>query len=146
MSGKKTILVGLDLRKPKIFGDFDISNDVGVVNYLIGQKTLEAVIVKSKVPHLDVITSGPIPPNPSELLIGEPIDELMAALKKSYDYIVLDTPPIGLVADAFELTEYADASIYVVRQDYTKKGMINLVNSKYEKGEIKNISFVYNDY
>jgi capsular exopolysaccharide synthesis family protein len=127
--------VGLDLRKPKIFGDFEIKNDIGVVNYLIGQKKVSEVVQNTKVPNLDVITSGPVPPNPSELLIGERMDVLMEELKTTYDYIVLDTPPIGLVADALELTEYADATVYVVRQDYTKKGMINLINAKYNKGE-----------
>lgn len=146
LSGKKTVLVGLDLRKPKIFGDFDIQNDIGAVNYLIVQKTLDEVIQNTKVNNLDVITSGPIPPNPSELLISQKMDELMEQLKAQYDYIILDTPPIGLVADALELLEYSDASLYVVRQDYTKKEMLTLINDKYRKGEIKNISFLYNGY
>ena len=146
LSGKKTVLVGLDLRKPKIFGDFNLNNDIGVTNYLIGHKTLEEVTFTSEVENLDVITSGPIPPNPSELLIGEPMDTLIEELKKQYDYIILDTPPVALVADALELLEYADASMYVVRQDYTKKGMLNLINDKYKKKELSNISFLYNDY
>jgi len=146
LSGKKTVLVGLDLRKPKIFGDFDIDNSIGAVNYLIGQKDLSEVVQKTKVEHLDVITSGPIPPNPSELLIGEQMDRFIEELKANYDYIVLDTPPLGLVADAFELIEYADASLYVVRQDYTKKEMLGLINDKHNKGEVKNISFLYNFY
>ncbi len=146
LSGKKTILVGLDLRKPKIFGDFEIDNKFGAVNYLIGQKTLDEIIQKTKVENLDVITSGPIPPNPSELLISERMDELISELKVNYDYIVLDSPPVGLVADALELIDYADASLYVIRQDYTKKEMLTLINDKYEKGEIKNLSFLYNFY
>lgn len=146
LSGKKTVLVGLDLRKPKIFDDFKLNNDIGVVNYLIGQKTLEEVTFTSEIDNLDVITSGPIPPNPSELLIGEAMDALIHELKKRYDYIVLDTPPVALVADALELLEYADASMYVVRQDYTKKGMLNLINDKYKKKELSNISFLYNHY
>lgn len=146
LSGKRTVLLGLDLRKPKIFDDFEINNEIGVVNYLIGQKSLKEVIQKTKVDNLDVITSGPIPPNPSELLIGEIMDTLMDELKSKYDYIILDTPPIGLVADAMELIEYADASLYVVRQDYTKKEMLTLINDKYKKGEVKNISFLYNFY
>ena len=99
LSGKKTILVGLDLRKPKIFGDFSIENDIGVVNYLIGQESLQTVIQKTDIEHLDVITSGPVPPNPSELLINEKLNELIGILKTNYDYIILDTPPVGLVAD-----------------------------------------------
>ncbi|TYB80175.1 polysaccharide biosynthesis tyrosine autokinase [Bizionia saleffrena] len=146
LSGKKTVLVGLDLRKPKIFGDFKLNNDLGVVNYLIGQNTLDEVINLSIIDNLDIITSGPIPPNPSELLIGEPMDTLINELKTRYDYIILDTPPVALVADALELFEYADASMYVVRQDYTKKAMLNFINDKYKKKELSNISFLYNHY
>ena len=131
LSEKKTVIVGLDLRKPKIFDDFNIGNDIGVVNYLIGQKSVDEIVQKTDVPFLDVITSGPIPPNPSELIISDAMGELLEDLKTKYDYIILDTPPIGLVADALELVEYCDAILYVVRQNMTKKSMLNLVNSKH---------------
>ena len=144
LSEKKTILLGLDLRRPKIFDDFDINNKKGIVNYLIDDASVDQIIQKTKVEHLDVITSGPIPPNPSELLMGETMKGLIDELKKEYDYIVLDTPPLGLVADALELVKHADATIYIVRQNYTKKGMFGMVNEKYRTGEITNISFVLN--
>lgn len=146
LMGKKTVLVGLDLRKPKIFGDFGIINDVGAVNYLIGQKTLDEVVQTTRFNNLDIITSGPIPPNPSELLISQQMEDFMKELKEKYDYIILDTPPVGLVADALDLIDYADATIYMIRQDYSKKAMLNIINDKYKKGEVKNISFVFNDY
>ena len=144
LSNKKTVIVGLDLRKPKIFGDFGITNKVGVVNYLVHDAPLSAIIDKTEVPHLDVITSGEIPPNPSELLMNERMDTLIEELKKQYDYIILDSPPVGLVADALELTKYADATLYLVRQNYTKQGMFNFINDKYKTGEVTNISFVLN--
>ena len=144
LSEKKTVIVGLDLRKPKIFDDFNLSNDVGVVNYLIGQASLGEITQESGTPYLDIILAGPIPPNPAELLISDQMAELMAELKKEYDYIVLDTPPVGLVADALELMQYADANLYMIRQGYTKKGMLALVNEKYRNGEISNVSFVLN--
>ncbi len=144
LSEKKTVLVGLDLRKPKIFDDFKIVNDKGVVNYLIGDATLEEIKQPSGIQHLDVILSGPIPPNPSELIISDAMAEFVAELKEVYDYIIFDTPPLGLVSDAFELMPYADASLYMVRQGYTKKETLSLVNDKYENGEVKNISFVLN--
>ena len=144
LSQRKTVLVGLDLRKPKIFGDFDLPNVNGVVNYLIGDSTLEEIIQPTKIPHLDVILAGAVPPNPSELLMSSQMDVLMEALKKEYDYIILDTPPVGLVSDALELDAYADATLYVIRQHYTKKGMLKLINDKYKKKEITNISFVLN--
>jgi len=144
LSEKKTVLVGLDLRKPKIFDDFKLSNDIGVVNYLIGDKTINEIRQASSVPFLDIILAGPIPPNPSELLMSDPMKTFMTELKAHYDYIILDTPPVGLVADALEVMNYADASLYMVRQGYTKKGMLGLINDKHAKGEVKNISFVLN--
>ena len=146
LSGKKTVLVGLDLRKPKIFGDFGLSNEMGVVNYLIGQATLDEVICSTNIPNLDVISSGPIPPNPSELLIGETMTEFIAELKKKYEYILFDTPPVGLVSDAIELSKFADVTLYVMRQNYTKKEMIGLLNNRTERGELTNVSIVFNGY
>ena len=144
LSKKKTVIVGLDLRKPKIFDDFNIDNKIGVVNYLIHDASLNEIIQKTEFEYLDVITSGPIPPNPSELLMSDAMEELVSELKKEYDYIILDSPPLGLVADALELTKFVDATIYMIRQNYTKKGMFNIINEKYKKGEISNISFVLN--
>ena len=144
LSEKKTVLVGLDLRKPRIFDDFNIKNNLGVVNYLIGDRDLKGVIQPSGIEHLDIILSGPIPPNPSELIIGDRMKVFIDDLKANYDYVILDTPPLGLVADAFELLPYADASLYVVRQGFTKKAMLRMINEKYNSKEIGNISFVLN--
>ncbi len=146
LSEKKTVIVGLDLRKPKIFGDFNLHNDYGVVNYLIGQKTSEEIVQHTEIPHLDVITSGPVPPNPAELIIGESMKELLDDLKMKYDYIILDTPPVGLVSDALELAQYCDATMYVIRQHVTKKGMLFIVNDKHKRGELTNISIIFNGY
>lgn len=146
LSQKKTIVVGLDLRKPKIFEDFDLTNDKGVVNYLIGELPLDEVIVKTKVPNLDIIVSGPIPPNPSELIVSDAMEELISELKLRYDYIILDTPPVGLVSDAIELCNFADLTLYIIRQNYTKKEMINLLNIRIKRGELKNVSIVFNDF
>ncbi len=146
LSDKKTVIVGVDLRKPKIFDDFNIENNIGVVNYLIGQKTLDEVVQKTHIPYLDVITCGPIPPNPSELIISEAMDEFIAQLKTRYDYIILDTPPVGLVADAIELSKFADVTLYIMRQNYTKKDMVTLLNNRYKRGELNNVSIIFNGY
>jgi len=146
LAGKKTILVGFDLRKPKIFKDFGLNNEIGVVNYLISEESEKNIIQKTEVPNLDLITSGPIPPNPSELIIGEATEELINSLKEQYEYIIIDTPPVGIVSDSLELLKYVDATIYVVRQNYSQKGMLKLINEKYEKKEVKNISIVLNDF
>ena len=145
-SGKKTILVGLDLRKPKMHTDFDVDNSKGIVNYLIGENTLDEITLDVGIPNLKIITSGPVPPNPSELLISDRTQTLFEILKEKYDYVIIDTPPVGLVADALELFNYADAIIYMIRQNYTQRGMPKMIDSKYENGEVKNISYVLNDF
>lgn len=144
LSSRKTVLVGLDLRKPRIFDELSLSKDEGVVNYLIGDRTLDEVVQNSNISHLDVLLAGPIPPNPSELLMDDNMKKLMMELKQRYDYIILDTPPVGLVADALELQTFVDATVYVIRQDYTKKGMLANINDKYKTGELRNISYVLN--
>jgi succinoglycan biosynthesis transport protein ExoP len=146
LSEKKTVIVGFDLRKPKIFDDFNITNETGVVNYLIGQKSIDDIITKTHIPFLDLITSGPIPPNPSELIMGDSMVEFMSELKKRYDYIILDTPPVGLVTDAIELSQFADLTLYIMRQNFTRKDMINLLNNRVKRGELVNISIILNGF
>ncbi len=146
LSEKKTVIIGMDLRKPRLADEFNLVNQHGVVNYLIKQKTLNEIVNKTQIPYLDVILSGPIPPNPSELIISEVMGELIDELKKTYDYIILDTPPVGLVSDALELMQYSDVTLYVVRQNYSKKEMITLLNNRVKRGELSNISIVLNGF
>lgn len=144
LSEKKTVVIGLDLRKPKLFTEFNLSNEVGVVNYLIKQKTLDEIVNHTHIPFLDVILSGPIPPNPAEMIMSEGMGALIEELKKKYDYIILDTPPVGLVSDALELAQYCDVTLYIVRQNFTKKDMITLLNNRVKRGELNNTSIILN--
>ena len=146
LSEKKTVIVGLDLRKPRLSDEFGLKNQIGVVNYLIKQNSLDEITNSTQIPNLDVILSGPIPPNPSELILSEAMKELVLELKQKYDYIVLDTPPVGLVSDALELAQFADVTLYIVRQNYTKKDMITLLNTRIKRGELNNASIVLNGY
>lgn len=146
LSGKKTVLVGVDLRKPKIAEDFELDKKVGLVHYLINQKRPEEIIQKTKYENLDVILSGPVPPNPSELLLSDATSGLMDYLREKYEYILLDAPPIGAVSDAQELFQYADTILYLVRQGNTDKGLLKMIETKYKRGEVKNISYVLNDF
>jgi len=146
LSEKKTVIIGLDLRKPRLADEFSFDNKLGVVNYLIKQKSLDEITNTTKIPNLDVILSGPIPPNPSELILSDGMGELIEELKQKYDYIVLDTPPVGLVSDSLELAQYADVTLYIVRQNYTKKDMITLLNNRVKRGELNNASIVLNGY
>ncbi|AYN05218.1 polysaccharide biosynthesis tyrosine autokinase [Flavobacterium sp. 140616W15] len=146
LSEKRTVIVGLDLRKPRLAEEFELTNEMGVVNYLIKEKNLEEITNKTKIPYLDVIFSGPVPPNPSELILGETMKEFMNELKTKYDYIILDTPPVGLVSDSLELVQYSDVTLYIVRQNYTKKDMITLLNNRVKRGELTNASIVLNGF
>ncbi|UWY28646.1 polysaccharide biosynthesis tyrosine autokinase [Flavobacterium sp. TR2] len=146
LSEKKTVIVGLDLRKPRLADEFQIKSPLGVVNYLIKQNSLDEITNSTLIPNLDVILSGPIPPNPSELILSDGMKELIDELKKKYDYIVLDTPPVGLVADSLELVQFADVTLYIVRQNYTKKDMITLLNTRLKRGELSNVSIILNGY
>jgi len=146
LSEKKTVIVGLDLRKPKLFEEFSLTNTLGVVNYLIKQKSLDDIVNTTSIPFLDVILSGPVPPNPSELIMGDGMKELIDELKAKYDYIILDTPPVGLVADSLELAQYCDVTLYIVRQNFTKKEMITLLINRVNRGELNNTSVILNGF
>ncbi|CAI2765433.1 polysaccharide biosynthesis tyrosine autokinase [Flavobacterium collinsii] len=146
LSEKKTVILGLDLRKPRLADEFNLKNQIGVVNYLIKQNSLDEITNQTQIPNLDVILSGPIPPNPSELILSDAMREMILELKQKYDYIILDTPPVGLVSDALELAQFADVTLYIVRQNYTKKDMITLLNTRVKRGELNNASIVLNGY
>lgn len=119
LSEKKVILIDADLRKPRVHSKFMISNETGLTNILAQKKPLESVIKTASVKDLDIITSGPIPPNPSELLQSESMGNFLEDLKKKYDYILLDTPPVGMVTDAAILAAKSDGIILVVTSGKT---------------------------
>lgn len=144
-SGKKTLLIGADMRKPKIYQDFELSNEKGLSNFLANSAKLEEIIQVTKIENLDFISSGLIPPNPSELLMSIKMQETMHTLQELYDIIVIDTPPIGLVTDALGLMKYADHTLYLIRQNYTSMNLIKNLQDQYSVGSIKNISILYND-
>ena len=142
--GKKTVLLGFDLRKPKIYQDFGLTNNVGISSYLSNKEPLDNVIqTSSALPSLDIISAGPIPPNPAELIASDKCTELFEELKKRYDYIIVDTPPLGLVTDAFLLMRHTDVNLFIVRQDVTNKNIFSSVIKDLEDRGIK-VSIVLN--
>ncbi len=145
LSGKKTILIGADLRKPKIFEDFGFDNTKGLSTYLAGKTTMEEIINKSQVDCLDIISAGPVPPNPGELILSNRLDLLMKELNQQYDFVIIDTPPIGLVADCFILMKYSDINLYIVRHKYTEIKLLDKINNFVEEGKIKNMNIIIND-
>jgi tyrosine-protein kinase Etk/Wzc len=130
LSGKRVLILELDLRKPKHERYFELGTvTTGVVNYLVDQNVrAEDIIVNSGLhPGLDVILSGPIPPNPGELILSRRLRGLILDLRKTYDTIILDTPPVGLVADALQLKDLPQATMYVVRAGYTRLPQLKVI-------------------
>lgn len=146
LTGKKVILVDLDLRKPKIAKKLRLERGRGFTNYIVGQAKLDEVLQTADVhENLTVVTSGPIPPNPAELLMMPEVNLFFNELRKRYDYIVIDTAPIGLVTDAQLLDQQVDATLYVVRQGYTFKQQLNFLNELYISRKMPQLSLVVND-
>lgn len=145
LQSHKVIIVGMDLRKPQLVQDLGVNNDIGVSTYLIGKSTLESVICKTNVPGLDIIPAGPVPPNPAELLAKKETTTLMNELRTMYDYIIIDTPPVGIVSDAMMLMNIADINIFILRENYSKKEYIKTINTYYTQGKLKNLCILLND-
>jgi capsular exopolysaccharide synthesis family protein len=144
--GKKVILVGMDLRKPKIHKIFDISNNAGVTSFLIGKETdVSNLITPSKVhENLHVMTAGPIPPNPSELLSTSKVSELLKPLTNNYDFIIMDTSPCFLAADTFNIARYSDITLYVIRSKMADLRMIPQIQEFHDTGKLPKVSLVIN--
>jgi capsular exopolysaccharide synthesis family protein len=148
LMGKKVLLMGFDIRKPqlaKLFGLADTKS--GLTSYLVGRKEDTDVLdrcIASFSENLDVLPAGVVPPNPSELLSKENVEYAINYLKKKYDYVLLDTAPIGMVSDTLLVARYADCSIFVCRADFTPKACFNLINTLHDGGQMPNLNLVLN--
>jgi tyrosine-protein kinase Etk/Wzc len=146
LSGKKVLLVGLDIRNPKL-AEYLPVNPKGVTNYLSGKdQNLNDLITSLKnYKNFDVLSSGIIPPNPAELLMDDSIIEMFDELKSRYDYIIVDTAPVSLVTDTILVANNADAFVYVVRANYLDRRMLNVPAMLYNEKKLPNMSVVLND-
>jgi len=147
MPGKKVALLEFDLRKPTISQTLNINSNVGITDYLTAQTNdiKELYCVSEELPSLHIYSSGPLPSNPADVLLGENISRLFSLLKEHYDYIIIDSAPAGLVSDAFILGRYSDTVIYVTRQRLSLKKQLDFVNDIYLTKKLKNIGLVLND-
>jgi len=145
MTDKKTILLNMDMRKPTLHERFNLDNIKGMSTLLSKHTTLSEVIQRTEYSNLHVITSGPVPPNPSELTQGELMEKVLEKLGEVYDIIIMDTPPIGLVTDARTLMHLSDTSIFVLRAEYSKKGFIKGIDELYRHDKIKGLGILLND-
>ena len=143
-SEKNVLLIDADLRKSTMLNYFESDNKMGLSSYLAGIATLSQIIHR-RGPNLDVILSGPIPPNPFDLLSNKRFEDIFDQLKDHYNYILIDAPPIGLVSDYLLIQKHVNSSIFVTRQNYTNRRMVEEVDQLHIAGKLRNISLILND-
>lgn len=146
LTGKKTIILEFDIRKPKILSGLKIPKRGGITNYLVQGANLDDLIIP--VPgceNLYVLGCGPVPPNPAELLLEPEVAQMFELLKKKFDVIVVDTAPVGMVSDALTLGKFADCTLYLVRQQHTFKKQISLIEDMHKENKLPKISIIIND-
>ncbi|MCX6278700.1 MAG: polysaccharide biosynthesis tyrosine autokinase [Bacteroidetes bacterium] len=145
LAGKRTLLLGFDLQRPKIAEAFNLNRNDGVTNYLINDISVDEVIQRTFTKNLDILLSGPIPPNPDELIESEKTRRLFTELRKRYEFIIMDTPSIGFVGDAFLLNRFSDVTLFVVRYNHsTKKQFIKSIGDAVEN-KMKRLFIVLTD-
>jgi capsular exopolysaccharide synthesis family protein len=147
IKNKRVVVVGLDIRSPKLAEYLSMDRRKGLTMFLASDamKPEEIIVPRPDLhPNVFVVPAGPIPPNPSELLLGDRLDELFAYLRQNFDYIIVDTAPVGLVSDTFSLNRIADATIYLFRAGYTPKSNLKLAESIVEEEKLKRLSLVIN--
>lgn len=148
--GKKVLVMGLDIRKPRLTNLFELKDkNIGITNLLVHDNPTHedicANILNSGVNrNLDIMPAGPIPPNPAELVSRESLDNIFAALRKEYDYIIVDTAPVGLVTDTLMIARVADLTVYMCRADYTPKSSFEFINSLSAQKKLPQVSIVIN--
>ena len=146
--GKKTLIMGMDIRKPGLNKVFNLSRRIhGITSYLSDPEHTDLfdIIQQSDLsPNLDILPGGPIPPNPTELVARRTLDEAISRLKEKYDYIILDTAPIGMVTDSSIISRVADILVYVCRADYTPKGGFSFINTLRDEHKIPHLATVIN--
>jgi len=147
ISGKKVVVMEMDLRKPNLSSKLNIRNDFGFTNYVVSKNLTPDEVIKPSGTHenLFIVSSGNIPPNPTEIILSDRMEMLMTALIEKFDFIIIDAPPIGMVTDAQLLSKYADLTLYVVRQGFTFKDQIDIPQEIYVNEKMKNLAILMND-
>ena len=145
LSNQRVCLLDMDMRKPKVHLAFEKENGaLGVSTLLIGKNNLKECIRPTQIKNLDFISAGPIPPNPSELILNKEFDQLLSKLKEEYDMIILDTPPVGLVTDAVQSMKKSDLQLYVMRADFSKRSFVKSIDNLKKINQFSNLTVVFN--
>ena len=148
--GKKVVLVGLDIRKPRLAELFEIDNHhTGITKLLVKDDPTWNDVQKEILPseinkNLDLLMAGPIPPNPGEIVTRPSLEKVLNLLKENYDYILVDTAPVGLVTDTLQIGKLVDATVFMCRADYTPKAAFNAINMFKAEKKLKNMAIVIN--
>jgi capsular exopolysaccharide synthesis family protein len=143
--GKKVLLIGLDLRKPRIHKIIGIDNSEGMSTYLSSNCEYDDVIKETSISNLYYASSGPVPPNPAELIDDERMNTFIEKAKKEFDYIIIDTPPIAVVSDTLLISGFVDINMFVVRQRFSSKNTLELIQELYKGEKLKNMGIIIND-
>ena len=144
-SGKKTLLIELDLHKPRIYKRFGLPlQTIGLTTCISGQNTFEEIITPTQIPNLFCLFCGPIPPNPSEFVLSERLKEIINLAKQNFDFVIIDTPPAGILSDSIYLVQYVDSAIFVLNTKTSTKKVITFIESVIEDNNIKNMLLVLN--
>lgn len=146
LTGKRTVIIELDIRKPKVVANLELKRQTGLTNFIVGRVGIQDIIVPvPETPNLFVIPCGPVPPNPAEMLLDPKIKELFEYTRKHFDVVIVDTAPVGLVSDAVILGEQADCTLYILRQNYTYKKQVVLIDELYRLKKLPRLSLLLND-
>lgn len=145
LSGKRTLLIDADMRRPRVHEYLELPDAPGLSTYLIGECTLDGAIRRSGIQGLDVITAGPIPPNPLELVESPRMAELFKEARGRYDSIIVDASPMGLVSEFKIIMGHVDVTLYVVRQGHTRRQMLRGVNELFRDGKMAHMNMILND-
>lgn len=146
LTGKRTVVLEFDIRKPKILAGLNLKNTLGLTNYLVGNASLtEIVATVNEIDNLYVIPCGPIPPNPAELLLDEKIETVFEYCKKNFDIIIVDSAPSGLVSDAMVLSRYSNCCLFIIRQKYTYLKQLEFVEELYQSKKLQQLALIIND-
>jgi tyrosine-protein kinase Etk/Wzc len=143
-AGKKVLLLELDLHKPRVQKGLGMSSEIGISTILISKNGIPECVLKTEIENLDVILSGPIPPNASELVLSDNLEKIFEYGRAHYDYVIVDTPPVGLISDALVMMRKADASLFVLNTKFAFKDAISSAHELVQLNNLKNFGFILN--
>ena len=145
MNDNKVLLIGADMRKPKMHKIFDVDNQHGLSTYLVGLDTLEQVVIPTIIENLSVLISGPIPPNPAEILGKPKMKELIEKARNQFDYIIIDNAPVALVSDGIITSHISDLNIFILRFGVSHKHQLEIINQYAATKKVTDIGIIVND-